>query len=231
MDNNRFINNKRAYAFQSKDEFLDYIKDEKKILVALNAEKLNINNNNLTKIINENIGYADGVGAVWALKRKGLDSIKIAGAEFWLDVIERFQQEKLFYFIGSTDEVIGSTIIKLKKKFPHINIKGFRNGFLKEGDKEILLQEFKELKPEVIFVAQGSPRQEILMDFFLKEYPALYMGLGGSFDVYCGLKKRAPKIFINLGLEWFYRLLKEPSRFRRQLNLFNFGLKILSNRI
>ena len=56
------------------------------------------------------------------------------------------------------------------------------------------------------------------MDELIKKHPALYMGLGGSFDVYCGLKKRAPKVFLKLNLEWLYRLLREPTRFKRQLN-------------
>ena len=229
--NSRFINNKRIYAFKSKNDFLNYIKGKKNILVALNAEKLNTRDEYLTEIINSNIGYPDGVGAVLALRRKGLDSTKIAGAEFWLDIIERYQYDKSFYLIGSSEEVINKTITKLKMDFPKIDIKGYRNGFLKDGDKEILLDNFETLKPDIIFVAQGSPRQEILMNFLLKKYPALYMGLGGSFDVYSGLKKRAPKVFIKLGLEWLYRLLKEPTRFRRQINLFKFGLKILLNRV
>ena len=73
----------------------------------------------------------------------------------------------------------------------------------------------------------GSPKQEFLMQKFLNEYPALYMGLGGSFDVYSGLKKRAPRFFIKFGLEWFYRLLKEPSRIFRQLDLIKFFFKII----
>ena len=116
---------------------------------------------------------------------------------------------------------------ELKKQFKNINIVGFRNGYLKLGDEKILIQDFKEKKPDVIFIAMGSPKQEFLMRDFMNEYEALYMGLGGSFDVYSGLKKRAPRIFINLGLEWFYRLLKEPTRISRQLNLVKFLYKIV----
>lgn len=222
---------KEVYAFQSKQELLKLINKRHQILVAINAEKLNNNNIILTQIINQNIGYPDGIGAVWALKRKGLKSIKIAGAEFWLDIIVEFLETKTFYFIGSTQEVIEKTITKLKQEFPNIKIQGYRNGFFNEEDKEVLIRDFKRLKPDIIFVAQGSPRQELLMNYFLKQYPSLYMGLGGSFDVYCGNKKRAPKIFIDLGLEWFYRLIKEPTRIKRQLNLLKFGIKVLKNDI
>lgn len=219
------INNKRIYAFSSKDQFLDYIDEKKRILIALNAEKLNREDFELERLINTNIGYPDGIGAVWALKRKGLEAAKIAGAEFWLDIIKRYQHEKSFYLIGASQEVIDLTVVKLKSEFPAINIKGYRNGFLKEGDKEALVQEFIHKKPDVIFVAMGSPRQEFLMSDFLEQYPALYMGLGGSFDVYSGAKKRAPDIFIRFGLEWLYRLLKEPTRIGRQLNLVSFFFK------
>ncbi|NER13243.1 WecB/TagA/CpsF family glycosyltransferase [Leptobacterium flavescens] len=226
-----YINKKRTYAFKSKEDFLNAIENEKKILVALNAEKLNKSNIELDQIINDNIGYPDGVGAVWALSRKGLDSVKIAGAEFWLDIIERYQQTKTFYFVGGSQEVIENTILKLKQNFHDIHIKGFRNGFLGKGDKEILINEIKKCNPDVIFVAQGTPKQEFLMNELNKEHQALYMGLGGSFDVYTGLKKRAPKLFIKLGLEWFYRLLIEPTRWRRQLTYFNFAVKVITNRI
>lgn len=221
------INSKRIHAFKSKEEFLGYINNQNRILIALNAEKLIKNDEELNAIINENIGYPDGVGAVLALKRKGIQSIKIAGAEFWLDIIENFSESKSFYLIGASEEVIQKTIKKLKKDYRNINIVGFRNGYLKPGDDRVLLNEFHKKKPDVIFIAMGSPKQEFLMRDFLKEYNALYMGLGGSFDVYSGVKKRAPKIFINLGLEWLYRLFKEPTRFSRQTSLVKFFLKIL----
>lgn len=228
---NAKVNNKRIFAFHNKGQFLDFIKEKNGILVALNAEKLNKSDEKLDNLINENYGYPDGVGAVWALKKKGLTATKIAGAEFWLDIISRFEGSKSFYFIGSTNEVIKNTIVKLKKDNPTINIKGFRNGYFDEEDKETLKSDLEKLKPDVVFVAMGSPKQEFLMAEFLERHPALYMGLGGSFDVYTGLKKRAPVQFQKLGLEWFYRLLKEPTRWRRQLTYISFAVKVLFNRL
>lgn len=229
--NSRYINGKRVHAFKSKDQFLNFIDGTKVILVALNAEKLNKSNLELTKIINNNIGYPDGIGAVWALKRKGLESTKIAGAEFWLDIIDKFHLTKSFYLLGSSQKVIEKTVSLLKMRHKGIDIKGFRNGFIKEGEEENLVKEFTINKPDVIFVAMGSPKQELLMARLIKEHPALYMGLGGSFDVYCGLKKRAPKVYQDLGMEWFYRLLKEPTRMSRQKSLVKFFFKIIFNRL
>lgn len=227
----RSINDKRIFAFKSKEQLLDYVDLKKAILIALNAEKFTKKDQELDKIINENIGYADGIGAVWALRRKGHDAVKIPGAEFWLDIIEKFNKSKSFYLLGATQEIIEKTVDKLSIDFPNIDIKGFRNGFLEQGDEIAILEELKEKKPDFVFVAMGSPKQEFLMSKFLRQYPALYMGLGGSFDVYSGFKKRAPKIFIRFGLEWFYRLLKEPTRISRQINLIKFFFKIIFGKI
>ena len=222
MKNNTIVNNIKINSFSSKNDFLDYINTQKKILVAINAEKILKKDIKLKNIINENIGYPDGIGAVMALKQKGLNANKIPGSEFWLDIINRYQNEKSFYLIGTTTEVIESTVKKLKQEYSNVNILGYQNGFISEEQKVELKEKLKNLKPDVVFVAQGTPRQEFLMDELIKIHPALYMGLGGSFDIYGGNKKRAPKIFLDLHCEWLYRLLKEPTRFSRQVVLIKF---------
>lgn len=226
-----FINGNKIYAFKSKAEFLDHIKNETKILIALNAEKLSKKNEKLTALINENIGYPDGIGAVLALRRKGIKAVKIPGAEFWLDIIDRYQQSKSFYLIGATQEVLDATVKNLRTDFPNINLAGYRNGFLKEGDIQNVIEDLQLKKPDVVFVAMGSPKQEFLMKEFMQRHPSIYMGLGGSFDVYSGLKKRAPQFYQKYGLEWFYRLLKEPTRISRQLSLVKFFFRIIFDRL
>jgi UDP-N-acetyl-D-mannosaminouronate:lipid I N-acetyl-D-mannosaminouronosyltransferase len=218
------IKNIEAYAFTSKMDFLDFIKNQKKILIAVNAEKVMINEPKLATIINDNIGFTDGIGVVMALKQKGIDAVKIPGVEFWLDIINEFYKEKSFYLLGSTEEVIVNTITKLKEQFKGINIIGYRNGYVDEAAIEEVKKILIEKKPDVVFVGQGSPRQEYLMDELIKIHPSIYMGLGGSFDIYCGLKQRAPAWFIKYNLEWFYRLSKEPNRFVRQFVLVKFFL-------
>ncbi len=225
------INNKNIHAFLCRSHFLDFIEDKHKILIALNAEKLLKDEAKMNNLINMNIGYADGIGAVLALRRKGVDAIKIPGAEFWLDIIERFEKNKSVYLLGSSEQVIQETVARLMQDYPDLKIKGYRNGYFKDKEQALILDEIKTLAPKIVFVALGSPRQEFLMAEFIQEYPALYMGLGGSFDVYSGSKKRAPRIFIRLGLEWLYRLIKEPARIRRQLNLGVFFLRIVFGNI
>ena len=217
-----FINKVKIHSFKSKSHFLDEIVDIKKILIAINAEKIIKEDKKLRDIINNNIGYPDGIGAVIALKERGVESIKIPGSEFWLDIIKKYHNTKTFYLIGSSSLVIENTVKKLKQEYPNIKILGYRDGFMNRDEKEVLKASLKRLKPDIVYVAQGSPMQEFLMDELIKVHPALYMGLGGSFDIYAGYKKRAPKIFLNLNLEWLYRLLKEPTRIGRQIKLIKF---------
>jgi UDP-N-acetyl-D-mannosaminouronate:lipid I N-acetyl-D-mannosaminouronosyltransferase len=227
------LNNYKIYPFEERKHFLDYLEDRnlKKILVALNAEKLVKDDQELKTLVNENIGYPDGIGPAFALKRKGIDVVKIPGAEFWLDIVKRFYKEKSFYLIGSREPIIRKTVSKLKEEFAGINIVNFRDGYLVKGEEKEVIKDIKEKSPDVIFVAMGSPKQEFLMQKMLKQHKALYMGLGGSFDVYTGEKKRAPKVLQNLGLEWSYRLFKEPKRIFRQTSLVTFAYKLLMNKL
>jgi len=231
MKNYTYLSNIKTYAFKNRNELLDFIADKKQILIAINAEKIMKKDIRLKNIINKNIGYADGSGAVFALRQKGLESTKIAGAELWFDIIKKFSHDKSFYILGATEDIIEKTVNKLRFDYPHINIVGYRDGFLDDEDKKNLIKELKDKKPSIVFIAQGSPRQEFLMDDLMEVYPALYMGLGGSFDVYTGLKKRAPKVFINLNLEWLYRLIKEPTRVSRQLVLVKFIFLLIAKKI
>lgn len=228
-----FLNNLKTYAFASREVLLDYIEDKKGILIAINAEKIIKTGAQIQPIINDNIGYADGIGAVWALRKKGArKSVRIPGCELWLDLIRRFEKEKSFYLVGGTQEVIEATVQKLKQEYPAINILAYRNGFLKDDtEKAALLASIKTAEPDIVFVAMGTPRQELLMHEMSQQHPAIYQGLGGSFDVYTGSNRRAPVLFRKTGLEWLYRLLKQPWRATRQIHLVKFFWLTLLNRL
>lgn len=226
------IRNLYVYGFRSRDELIDFAVEEKKILVAINAEKILKNEEKLIQLINNNIGYPDGIGAVKALKQKGFKkAIKIPGVELWLDIIRKKHREKTFYIIGSTEDVIENCQQKLKTDFPKINILGYHSGYFKEQEKEKLKEDLIKLKPDIVFVAMGSPKQEFFMEELLHSHPAFYMGLGGSYDVYTGKVKRAPKFFVSLGLEWMYRLLKQPTRIKRQIVLIKFFFLLLFRKL
>lgn len=224
-DNRIELNGVKVHPFTSHDELLAYVSQKKGILVAINAEKILHATEQTRSIINRNIGYCDGIGAVMALKKRGYnDVIKIPGCELWLKIISMtFQQGKTFYLVGGKQEVIEETTKKLKVDFPGIQIANFRNGYIKtEEEKQALIDDIATKKPDVVFVAMGSPKQELLMEEISQRHPAIYQGLGGSFDVYTGNVKRAPKWWVDHNLEWAYRLVKEPSRIKRQIHLVRF---------
>lgn len=219
---NTLINSIRVFSFSTRDELIDYVEKEKKSLIAINAEKILHATEQTRQLINQNIGYADGIGAVWALKKKGFkNAIKIPGCELWLDIVRHYSQTKSFYLVGAKEEVIQQAVEKLKKEFPGIKLLGYRNGYFKtEEEQQELIQTISSLKPDIVFVAMGSPKQELVMQEMQKFHPAIYQGLGGSFDVYVGKVKRAPKWWVKNNLEWAYRLINEPHRIKRQVLLF-----------
>lgn len=221
------------YPFTSAEELISYVSGHPAILVAINAEKILHATDELKAIYNRNLGYSDGAGAVLALKKKGhQNACKIAGCELWLKIIERYSREKSFYLVGGKPEVIEETIQKLRKDFPRINIVGYRDGYLKGNDDEVLIEDIAAKKPDVVFVAMGSPKQELLMERMQRVHPnAIYQGLGGSFDVYTGRVERAPEWWIRHNLEFAYRLIKQPSRIKRQIHLVRFLFRVLTNRI
>ena len=153
---------------------------------------------------------------------------KIPGCELWLKIIANtYLQGKTFYLVGGVQDVIEQTIAKLKEEFQGINIVNYRNGYIKtEEEKITLLNYIVAKKPDVVFVAMGSPKQELLMEEMMKLHPAIYQGLGGSFDVYIGSVKRAPKWWVDHNLEFAYRLIKQPARIKRQIHLVRFWIMV-----
>ena len=225
QDNRVELNGVKVYPFTSHDELLAYVSQQKGILVAINAEKILHASEQTRSIINRNIGYCDGIGAVMALKKRGYKSvIKIPGCELWLKIISMtYQEGKSFYLVGSKQEVIEQTIAKLKQEFEGISIVGYRNGYIKtDEERQALIDDVAAKRPDVVFVAMGSPKQELLMEEMSGKHAAVYQGLGGSFDVYTGNVKRAPQWWVRHNLEWAYRLLKEPVRIKRQIHLVKF---------
>ena len=226
------INGINVYAPSTRTDIIDFAIKHRKILIAINAEKILHANNHFRKIINSNIGYPDGMGAVWALQKKGCkNSVKIPGCELWLNIIAHAHKDKTFYLVGGKQQVIEEAVKKLKKEFKSINILNYRNGYIKtENEKNELIKDIKTLQPDIIFVAIGSPKQELLMEEMHNSHQATYQGLGGSFDVYTGRVDRAPQWFIKYNFEWAYRLLRQPSRIKRQIHLVRFFILLHLNK-
>lgn len=226
------LNGVMTFAPTSRKELMQYAFDNHKIMVAVNAEKILHATDESRALINRNMGYPDGIGAVWALQKKGAGKVvKIPGCELWLDVVQSYYKVKSFYLVGGKQEIIDATVSKLKSEYNGINICNYRNGYIKTETEELaLIEDIKKHNPDVVFVAMGSPKQELLMERIQKEHQAVYQGLGGSFDVYTGNVKRAPEWWVKNNMEWTYRLLSQPSRIKRQIHLVRFFVNLHLNR-
>lgn len=212
------LNGMKVFPFISASELLAYVDTHKGILVAVNSEKVTKATDETRAIVNNNIGYADGAGVVVAMHKLGKpEAVRIAGCDLWLDIVRESFREKKFYLIGGKQEVIDDTVAKLKLQFEGINIVGYRNGYIiTDEEQNALIRDVAENKPDVVFVAMGSPKQEFLMTDMMRVHPAIYQGLGGSFDVYTGRVKRAPIWWQKHNIEFLYRFLRQPQRYRRE---------------
>lgn len=228
----KLVNGVKIYAPKSRSDLIDFVFAHRSLLVAVNAEKILHASDETRGIINRNVGYPDGLGAVMGLKRKGLAKvIKIPGCELWLDIVRAHHRDKCFYLIGGKDPIIAQTVAQLSAEFPGIQIVNYRNGYLTgESERKALIDDVVRRKPDVVFVAMGSPRQELLMEAMRQRHSAVYLGLGGSFDVYTGQVKRAPPWWVEHHVEWLFRLLQEPKRVLRQVRLLKFLILLITAR-
>lgn len=219
------LNGVEIFPFDSEQQLLQFVDEHKGILVAINAEKILHATEQTRSIINRNIGYCDGAGAQIALKQKGYkNACKVPGCELWLKIVARFYREKTFYLVGGKPEVIEETTGKLRQEFSGINIVGYRDGYIRtEQEKTQLIDDIAEKKPDVVFVAMGSPKQELLMEEIQLRHQAIFQGLGGSFDVYTNHVNRAPEWWVTHNLEFLYRLIREPKRIKRQVHLVKYA--------
>ena len=208
----------KVFPFSSPKDLFEYVDLHKGILVAVNAEKVTRATDQTRDIVNNNIGYADGAGVVVAMHKMGIsEAVRIAGCDLWLNIINESYMKKSFYLVGGKQDVIDDVVDKLRQDFECINILGFRNGYINtDKERNLLIKDISEKKPDVVFVAMGSPKQEFIMDELMRVHPAIYQGLGGSFDVYTGRVKRAPFWWQKHNLEFLYRFLKQPQRYRRE---------------
>ena len=171
---------------------------------------------NFANIIREaEMVIPDGVGVKLGLKLKGKNVSRIPGIDFAKRLLKEAAISNIpVAIIGSKEEVITKAVENLKKEISGLNIVYYHNGYFSD-DNEIY-GELKKSSPKLILVALGSPKQEKFIYGAKKILnPALMVGIGGSLDVWSGTVKRAPEIFRKLGIEWLYRTVTQPSRFKR----------------
>ncbi|MDQ0244826.1 N-acetylglucosaminyldiphosphoundecaprenol N-acetyl-beta-D-mannosaminyltransferase [Bacillus fengqiuensis] len=200
-------------------------------IVAINPEKIMKaqQDESLRQLLNSaTYQIPDGIGVIIASMLKG-GSIRqrVTGIDMMLQLCKEaaIHQKKIFLY-GAKPGIVDEAKVKLEEMFPGIQITGTLHGY--EKDEKVIADTINASGAEIIFVALGSPAQENwIIEHKEKLAPYVYQGVGGSFDVISGRLNRAPAFFQKLGLEWFYRLLKEPWRWKRQLILPKFLIKVI----
>ena len=176
----------------------------------------------------------DGFGIKLGLKIKGINQERIPGIEFSKKLIEYCSENGLpIALIGSKEEILEETANSLLREFPKLNIAYKRNGYFGSEEEKNIVEELKAVSPKLVLAALGVPKQEFFIKNIKSEFAnTMFVGVGGSFDVWSGKVKRAPLFFRKIGCEWLWRLIKEPSRFNRMfptLPLFLF--KVIMEKI
>lgn len=207
-------------------------------VVTMNAEIVIRANQDpvLAKIIQQaGLVTPDGAGITMALKLHQIDQVRCAGIELGENLLRLANQSEHDYpvfFYGGKPDIAKLAAQQLQTELPNLNIVGIEDGYIDTAGQTRLREKIQSTQPKIILVALGVPRQEIwISDNFHLCPGAIWVGVGGSFDVWSGAKNRAPKIFRKLNLEWLYRIAQEPSRWRRSLALPQFALLAIGEKI
>lgn len=215
-----------------------YLKEDRIHIVATpNAEIIMMaqKDEEYKKILNEtNLNVPDGSGVVFASKvfNKPLKE-RVAGFDLMMEFVKWASHKDVsVYLLGAKPEVVEKAQSNLKNLYPSLKIVGFHHGYFNEKEEENIIEDINKRAAQVLFVALGAPKQE---KWIYKNKEKLKvkiaMGVGGSFDVIAGKAKRAPEIYRKLGLEWLYRLIQEPWRYKRMSALPKFAFKVLLARL
>lgn len=173
----------------------------------------------------------DGAGVVWALSRQGVKVVKTAGIELaWTLLGYAAAHGWRVALVGAAPAVMDILRRELPQRHPGLNLVMALDGYQPAEAWPGIEHELVRLHPDLVLVALGVPRQETWSRRVSTDAAGLWMGVGGSFDVWAGVKKRAPRWMGALQVEWLYRLVQEPRRWRRMLALPRFVLAVLSSR-
>lgn len=174
----------------------------------------------------------DGVGVVKGARILGTPlKEKLPGIDFAANLMAKMAEngQKLF-LLGAKPGIAEAAADELKLRFPGLAVCGTNDGYFQ--DDAPVLEKINAAAPDLLLVCLGAPKQELWMQANAARLSVgLMAGLGGSLDVFAGVTARAPEIWQKLGLEWFYRLLKEPSRAKRMSNLPKFGFAVIGKRL
>lgn len=184
-------------------------------------------------LLNADLVTPDSAGVVWASRRLGSPvRDRVSG----VDLVERIchlssiKGWRLF-FLGAGKGVADQAADKMRLKYPGVNIVGTHDGFFPKSDEISVVAEVRSVAPDVVFVAMGIPKQEKFIAEHLYELGAkVAMGVGGTFDVLSGSVRRAPKLLQRLRLEWLWRLVLRPSKWRKNILLPKFWWQVITSK-
>ena len=209
---------------------------ESKIVVTPNAEILQMYTND--PAMKEALGRADyivpdGIGILMAAKRLGTPlKEKVAGVELSRNLLEKAAKEGgNVYLLGAKPGIAAEAKRCLEEEIPGISIVGARDGYFKPEDEPAIVEEINGLDVDMLFVCLGAPKQERWMADHQGKIQGFMVGVGAAFDYLAGNIRRAPQWMQQSNLEWFYRLVKEPWRFKRMLRLPKFLWAVVCRRI
>jgi len=175
----------------------------------------------------------DGIGVVYAMRING---VRVKDRVPGCDLVQKLfaamnETGQSVYFLGGAAASVAGAAEKMAAAYPGLQVAGYHDGYFKDNEDTLIIEEIERLKPDLLLVGLGCPRQEKWIDAHRHLPVKLMMGVGGSIDVMSGTVKRAPKGFQKLGLEWLYRLAKQPSRLGRQMILPMFMLTVIGARM
>lgn len=176
----------------------------------------------------------DGVGVVYASRIVGRAiQNRVPGVDFASALMQRMAGEgKRVYLLGAKPGVAEQAGRNLEERFPGLSVCGCHDGYFSASENDVIVAAINEAQPDLLLVCLGAPKQELWMQ---ANAPALRVGLmaglGGALDVYAGIVERAPQVWCDHGLEWLYRLMKEPKRIKRMIRLPGILLAAVRERI
>ena len=158
---------------------------------------------------------ADGQAVVWAARLLGQKlPERVAGADLMEALLARAAARGYsVYLLGARDAVVEACVERARAEYPRLRIAGYRNGYFKPDEEHAVVDAIRAAKPDILFLGFGTPAKEYFMHRRYRELGVPFvMGVGGTFDVYAGLVRRAPIWLQRSGLEWAFRLAQEPRR-------------------
>ncbi len=181
-------------------------------------------------ILNADLVIPDGAGVVLYFRLKGRHIERVPGIELAANLLKRLSMQESVFFYGGAPGVASQAATYWQRQLAGLNLVGTQHGYLSPEEETTFLTRLKALQPSVILVGMGVPRQEIWIHDHRHLCPnTIWIGVGGSFDIWAGVKSRAPEWMCNNHLEWLYRLYQEPWRWRRMLALPQFAWRALTH--